>query len=410
MSKLSPGQVTNASKLQLGELFTTAKIDRALKSIKQLLEENGYYRHTLAHEESRHPDTQQIDIVFRIVPGAQAHVGSVSITGNQKYSEVQVRDIAHLHSGDLVSAQRITDALDHLRKKLQAQNHWLAQVLVTSRNYRPEANAVDYKLEMSPGPTVEIVTEGFKISRSALKRNVPVYEENALDDDLLNEGRRNLLNYLEARGYFEAKVTLRRRRANEGNSLKVIYAIEAGAKHKVVNVQVAGNKYFAEDLLRSHMQVQPATRFFSQGRYSPRLLADDIDGLQDLYRANGFQEVKITSTVEDDYHGQENQLAVALHVDEGPQTLVSDLHIVGNHIITEDELRANINVSQGQPFSEFNIAQDREIVVSYYFNRGFPNATFEPSASRARHPIAWRLPTASLKASRNSSIRFLLPD
>ncbi len=386
MGKPTPGQVANASKLQLGQLFTTDKLDRALKNIKQLLEESGFYRHTLTHEETRHPDTQQIDITFRVVPGAQAHVGSIGISGNLKYSEGQVKDIAHLHPGDLVSAQRITDALDHLRKKLQGQDHWLAQVLVTSRVYHPEANTVDYKLEMNPGPTVEIVTEGYKISRSTLKRNIPVYEENALDDDLLNEGRRNLLNYLEARGYFEAKVTLRRRRANEGNNLRVIYVIEAGAKHKVVNVQISGNKYFAEDLLRSHMQVQPATRFFSQGRYSPRLLADDVSGLQDLYRANGFQNVKITSNVEDDYKGQENDLSVALHVDEGPQTLVSDLKIIGSHAIPEDELRANINVSKGQPFSEFNIAQDREIVVSYYFNRGFPNATFEPSAKPAGVP------------------------
>ncbi len=49
-------------------------------------------------------------------------------------------------------------------------------------------------------------TEGFKISRGALKKNVPIYEENALDDDLLNEGRRNLINYLQGRGYFAAKV------------------------------------------------------------------------------------------------------------------------------------------------------------------------------------------------------------
>ena len=69
---------------------------------------------------------------------------------------------------------------------------------------------VDYQLQITLGPTVDIVAEGFKLSRGEIKRNVPVYEENALDDDLLNEGRRNLLNYLQSKGYFEAKVTLRR--------------------------------------------------------------------------------------------------------------------------------------------------------------------------------------------------------
>ena len=79
---------------------------------------------------------------------------------------------------------------------------WLAQVAISRHSYRAAANAVDYTFDIkSPGFKVDIVTEGFAISRSVLKRNVPVYEENALDDDLLNEGRRNLLIYLQSREY-----------------------------------------------------------------------------------------------------------------------------------------------------------------------------------------------------------------
>ena len=40
----TPSQAVNACKLQLGELFTSEKIERALSNLKQLMEENGYYR------------------------------------------------------------------------------------------------------------------------------------------------------------------------------------------------------------------------------------------------------------------------------------------------------------------------------------------------------------------------------
>jgi len=213
-----------------------------------------------------------------------------------------------------------------------------------------------------------------------LKRNVPVYEENALDDDLLNEGRRNLLNYLQSRGYFDAKVGLKKNSDPTGNELRVIYIIDAGPRHKVVKVEIAGNKYFSLEDLRLRMQVQPAGRVLSQGRYNQGLLNDDMRGLEDLYRANGFQQVKITGSVEDDYQGQENQMAVTLHVDEGPQTLVGALHLVGNASFSQDELGQHISTAENQPFSEFYIAQDRDTVLNYYFNRGFPNATFEASA------------------------------
>ncbi|HEV2714764.1 MAG TPA: POTRA domain-containing protein, partial [Terriglobales bacterium] len=207
---LATNQTVNATKFQLGELFTQEKLDRALKNMKQLVQENGYYRSTISEEEQKHPETQQVDILFRIRPGPRAHVGSVSVTGNPGYSQGQIQDIANMDPGDSVSAQRVTRALERLRKKYQKQNRLLAQVTISGHYYHPEVNAVDYTFDIEPGPRVEIAAEGFKISRSVLKRNVPVYEENALDDDLLNEGRRNLLNYLQSRGYFDVKVRVKK--------------------------------------------------------------------------------------------------------------------------------------------------------------------------------------------------------
>ena len=39
-----------------------------------------------------------------------------------------------------------------------------------------------------------------------------------------------------------------------------------------------------------------------------------------------------------------------------------------------------LNISPGQAFGYSKINEDREIVLNYYFNNGFPNATFEVSA------------------------------
>jgi outer membrane protein insertion porin family len=373
-------QVISASKLQLGELFTPEKLDRALQNIKRLMEENGYHRSSTTEEEHKHPDTQEVSILFRLIPGPQAQVGRVSASGNPGYSEGQIRDIAKMHPGDLVSVQRLNRALERLRKKYQKQTRLLSQVSVAEHSYRQEVNAVDYTFNIQPGPRVDIAAEGFKISRSVLRKNVPVYEENALDDDLLNEGRRNLLNYLQSRGYFDAKVGLKKSSEGGGDQLRVIYLIDAGSRHKLVRVEITGNQYFPNEILRSRMEVQPAGRLFSHGRYSQGLLSDDIRGIEALYRSNGFSQVQITSNIEDNYEGQENQLALKIQVTEGTQTLVGALHFEGNHTFTEDELRSRVNTSEGQPFSEFYIAQDRDTVLNYYFNRGFPNATFEASA------------------------------
>ena len=45
-------QIVNATKLQLGELFTREKLERGLDGIKQLMEQNGYYQSSVTDEEA----------------------------------------------------------------------------------------------------------------------------------------------------------------------------------------------------------------------------------------------------------------------------------------------------------------------------------------------------------------------
>jgi len=371
-------QVANASKLELGELFTTEKLDRALKNIKQLLEENGFHKATVTVQQHSHPENQQVDLAFLVVPGAQARVGQVTVTGNPGFSQGQIQDIAKMHPGDTVSVQRVSNALDRIRKKYQKQDRLLAQVSIPARTYRPESNSVDYTFNVEPGPKVLVSVQGYKISQSALKRNVPVYEENAFDDDLLNEGRRNLLNFMQSKGYFDAKVGLKKHSENN-TALQVVYIIDPGIRHKLAHLEITGNNYFPEDLLRARMQIQPAGRLLSHGRYNQGLLVSDVRGLEDLYRSNGFQQAKITGGTIDNYGGEEKQLGVKVEIQEGPQTIVGALHIVGNQTISQDQY-PTLNTALGQPFSESNISNDRDILLNFYFNHGFPNATFEAAA------------------------------
>ena len=51
--------------------------------------------------------------------------------------------------------------------------------------------------------------------------------------------------------------------------------------------------------------------------------------------------------------------------------------IEGVESADREYLLSIVHSTPGQPFSEFNVATDRDTVLSYYFNNGFPNATFD---------------------------------
>jgi len=387
----SADQIANASKFQLGEHYTLDKLDRALRNIRQVMQENGYYRAQVTAETTSYPATQQVNILFHVKPGGPAHVGEVKVTGTSSLSSAQLQNLAKMHAGDVITAARITNSLQRLRKRFQKQRRVLAQVSIADQVYEPVANSVDYTFEIEPGPVVLIRTQGFRIKNSLLKKEIPVYEENAADEDLLNEGKRNLLDYLQTRGYFDAKVDIQRESTPQ--TLRIVYQIDPGPVHKLVLIRISGNKYFPTSMLRARLQMQPAGRFLSHGRYSEALLKSDVSNLQALYVSNGFRGAQIESKVDDNYHGSENQLAVFLDVKEGPQTLVGKFLIEGNKKAPTSSF-PELDTQEGQPYSEQNLANDRDKILNYYFNHGFPNATLEiatapSSTQRGREDVTY---------------------
>jgi outer membrane protein insertion porin family len=386
-------QIINASKFQLGELYTREKLDRALENIRELMQEGGYYRARVTAESTQNAATQQVDILFHITSGAQAHVGEVKVLGASGLSSEEVQRIANVNSGDRVTAARVTGSLQRLRKRFQKQDRALAQVSIAEQKYHPETNGVDFTFQIDPGPVVVIYARGYHVSRGVLKKEIPVYEENAVDDDLLNEGKRNLLDYLQTRGLFDATVEIQKE--SDPNTLRVIYQIDPGPMHKLVLVEITGNKNFMDTkALLSRMEIQPADRFLNHGRYSGVLLKSDAATIEGLYRSNGFREVQIQTHVDDNYRGVENHLAVHLHIDEGPQTRVGTLLIAGNKKIATSEF-PDRSTQEGQPYSEQDLAGDRERILNYYFNHGFPNATLEittkPSSEPNREDVTYTI-------------------
>ena len=386
----SPNQLASATRLQLGELYSPEKLDRALGGIQRVMEENGFHQSKVTISEQRDAQQHQVNLTFHVVRGPRAVVGEITVEGDAGYSIAEIKEIAHLHSGEGVASNRITRALQRIRARYQKQDRLLAQVEVASRTYHSERNTVDYVFKVDRGPVVQISTEGFKLSHRVLRKLVPIYEEGALDDDLLNEGRRNIQNHLETLGYFEATVSVSQHNAHDGRNLQVVYAVNPGDRHKLAAIRISGNRYFSDDLIRARMQNQPAGRLFSHGRYSEVLLEEDVRSIQDLYRASGYRQAEVVSKLVTNYQNDPSLLAIQITIKEGPQTRVAWVRIEGSYTLPQEQL-PEIQTAEGQGFDESSLADDRDTILGKYFDNGFPNATVDvsyvPVPSAANLPL-----------------------
>ncbi len=374
-SRPSDTQLVNASRLQLGEQFTEAKIKSAVEGMQHVLQEGGFYRGTIEPTLQWFAREQQVKVLFTVTRGLPARVGRISAPESGGLSLEEISNIAKIHTGQRVTDGLATRALQRLRKRLQKKGYLEAQVTVTQRTYHPENNTLDYTFEIIRGPIVEVKVEGAKVRRGTVKKLVPVFEENAVDEDLLKEGAHNLQDYFQTQGYFDAKVTFRQQQAGEKKQ-EVVYHVEKNARQRLSSVVIHGNRYFPTDDLRERMRMQPSAVLMRRGLFSQALLAADIQSIEGLYRANGFLQVKVTSDIDHSYRGKPGSMQVALNVTEGPQTTVGKLTIEGNVALTEVEIRSLISAQPGQPFSEAMVVNDQTEVMNAYANRGFPAVRF----------------------------------
>lgn len=371
----SDSQLADSTKLQLGEVLTRSKVEQSIERILAVMRDNGFYRSTVTETETQRPEVQLTDVHFHVVAGPQAKVGHLVVEGDSGLSAPEIVKISGMKPGKQLTQERVTKGLQKLRKRYSNQKRLESQIAITNKTYREATNTVDFTYRIERGPLVDIQTEGANLSKRKLKKLVPVYEENAVDDDLLNEGRRNIRDYLQTQGFFEAKVNYTQ--TSDPDKLHIIYDVNPGEKHDVVEVKLEGNKYFDNDLIRERLQVQPKSVILSHGRFSQPLMNQDVDSITALYRSNGFLEAKVEAETRSDG----GNLIVIYKIQEGPQTRVAQLTIGGNNSFPTDQLLQLLNTQQGQAYSESNIALDRDAILNFYFDKGFPNTQFEYKVS-----------------------------
>ena len=379
----------SAVQLLLGRPFQHEDVDEGLDRLRDVLKEEGLYAAQVTSENVPHPETHQMDVIVHLKPGPRARVESVALKNATSYRDADLLSKLKMKAGQPVTTERIQRGTDRIRKFLVKKGRLSARATVRRGEYNVDKNTVPLELEVSEGPLVEVAVTGAKFSKGDLNRLIPIYQEGAVDVDLLEEGKRNLRERLERDGYFDAQVNYTTETKEvqgkdqqvKGTEQVITYQIERGDKHKLVGIEITGNHYFSTELLRSRLQVYRAA-FGSRGRFSRRLVDSDAESMRGMYDANGFLDAKVDGQVLDNYKGREGDVYVRFAIQEGEQTRVASITIEGNQAFKEEELLGVIGSTPGQPYSDLNVTTDRDNILALYFNEGFPEASFTSTADR----------------------------
>jgi outer membrane protein insertion porin family len=380
--------------------YDTTRVETSEKALQRFLLRNGYFRATI-HTDTEIDDAHQlVNLTFSIAFGKQAKVGSVNLQGTDASETSQllhsVRSLrarltgALLKPGKAYTPERITAATNLIKRKLAQQHRLASNVQENPPQYDPATNRVDVSFRVEVGPLVIVRVTGARLSAlpflsaREIKKLIPIYSEGTIDRDLVQEGRQNLTDFFQKKGYFNVQVNMTFDRQPEKISL--VYEIDKGTKHKADRIVFQGNHQIMEPDLLAALTVKRAHFWFwSHGSVSEKLAHQSAENLQALYRDRGYESAKITPQIV--VHSP--KIDVVFSIQEGIQTLVQNVQVVGNNSVPVEQLAApgGLELHTGAPFSPRKLAEDRNRISATYLNRGYLNAEVKAAVKRdAQYP------------------------
>jgi outer membrane protein assembly factor BamA len=369
------GLLLQVSNFSSQEPYSSSDINKAKEGLQTHFRRNGYFRSEINVEVQPDKIHRLANVNFNTALGPRAKFGNVVIEGTSPEETIRMQkflrsfrariQMAAVRPGRTYSLTTLQNAIRHLESRLANDKHPVVQVKLTGAEYNPNTNKADVTFNVQRGPVIQATVEGAKLSRRVQRELLPVYQEGILSPELIQEGRKNLMNHFRNKGYFNVRVDATI--AEKDEEQKVIYQITRGSRKRIKRIEFTGNRHFRDEELRHHVTASQA-RLSNRGRYDEA----SIDQLTAFYQSMGFRQVNVRSEF---IPATGRDLIVTFVINEGPQDVVADVQVTGNSVPIAQLVPGGLQLGPGKPFSQSAAERDRSTITSSYLDLGYLTAT-----------------------------------
>lgn len=366
--------------------YNAAEVEHDRQSLIRFFQQTGYFKARVSTELKIDTKHGIVNILFRSDLGPKAKFGVIDIAG---LPAGEANDLQHrlttllarargaaIRNGKTYNRSTLDKATNYLRVRLQKDGFLAAQVKLEGAEYHDDTNRADLRFSVNPGAKTHVQIAGAHLWPWTKNALLPEYQGVGVDEETLQEGRQALISYYQSKGYFDVKVIAGI--TGDEKLRTVVYQVTKERKHKVTDVLITGESQLKSGNLKPHLLVEKK-HFFSQGKFSDQLVRTSVNNLKAVYQSQGFSSVQISSSVVN--HGGDIQ--VAFHITEGPRDIVNALSIEGVNTFPKSQFAPQgLIVTEGQPYSQANVAADRASIVANYLKAGYLTSSFRETATQ----------------------------
>ena len=264
----------------------------------------------------------------------------------------------------------------------------------------------DVRLEVEQGVLIVLVRERPSIAsielngikdfpKDQLKDNMKyagLAEARIFDKGALEKATQELKRQYVARGKYSVSVTTTVTEL-ERNRVAIVFNVVEGEVSKIKQINLVGNQAYGEDELLDMMKLSTPdwmSWFSKNDQYSKQKLSADMEALRSFYMDNGYLEFNIDSTQVSITPDKED-IYITINFTEGAKYTVSSVAVVGNTLVSKEEIEQLIQVKSGDTFSRSALTDASKKVSERLGQEGyaFANVNAVPTIDKEKHQVAF---------------------
>jgi outer membrane protein assembly complex protein YaeT len=363
-----------------GDVLSLSAVDHSAIAVQEMLNRAGYLEATVDPATDFFRDRNLAEVKMYVTPGPKATIAKVNFEGSTTPFDPQqlARQMKRGPGRTFVINDAREDA-ERMQRWLVRRDYRKAQIKFLGDDYDKTSHSVMLRYSATVGPKVRVEVEG--VPRRAVRRLIPFHRNQEYSEDVIDRAAEDIVKAYQQLGYYNAAVDTDEKL--EGDTWVSTFNVHPGQRYKLAAVTFTGNENVPEKTLSDVVTTTTHggfSSFFAMLFHRPTAptradLSSDRDAVESYYRLNGFSEAKVATPVVNTK--ADGTMTVDFPITEGPQTIVTDIHIEGLEKVPANQLPTML-LRPGNPLNPANERADVVALQTFYGERGYAEIQVTP--------------------------------
>ena len=371
--------ILNTMTVYTGDAFVDSEMPTQKKIIEDRLTREGFIHPQVTIQVDQDPTDLNYLLYIHIQKGPYYRLKNLTLNGVSAFYQTRLKTkmLSYRLSFRPGSAGRFLETILQKDIRLLTDFYRKKGYPDVSIQYdltkNPTNKTIDANITIQEGKRYHIIFKGnASISKRKLLASLDIFKESNKFDRGIRKATQAIRTIYSSYGFIDAFITTQdiTPKDRQNNERWVCFQIEEGIRTRVKKIAIMGNHYFTKKDIESRLLLNSRTPLILPP-FVETTLEDDLNAIKMVYLQEGFSQVMVQSDIQ--WSPDKKLCNITIQINEGPQTIVSEVRLVGNTIISDDIALKLLHLTINHPYREYMVRSDENTISAFFSEKGYPH-------------------------------------